>query len=128
MMLPVFKKNDGSIASSFFGGTSPYTSFLMDDAQQLLSSNDSVFNLSSSQYYLYGQDNNGCYSDTIILSVQEPSPINITVNNVTDLICNNVPDGSISVDAIGGAQSTYINGLALTTLLNLTINQSIICW
>ena len=97
-----FQENDGSIASSFFGGTSPYTSFLMDDAQQLLSSNDSVFNLSSSQYYLYGQDNNGCYSDTIILSVQEPSPINITVNNVTDLICNNVPDGSISVDAIGG--------------------------
>lgn len=97
-----FQENDGSIASSFFGGTSPYTSFLMDDAQQFLSSNDIVFNLSSSQYYIYGQDDNGCYSDTIIINVQEPSPINITVNNVTDLICNNVPEGSISVDAIGG--------------------------
>ena len=97
-----YQEIDGSITSSFVGGTAPYTSFLMDDAQQFLSSMDSVFNLSSSEYYLYGQDNNGCYSDTIILSIQEPSPIYVNINNVIDLICNNVPDGSISVDAIGG--------------------------
>ena len=97
-----YQEIDGSIASSFVGGTAPYTSFLMDYSQQFLSSMDSVFNLSASEYYLYGQDDNGCYSDTIILSIQEPSPINVNINNVIDLICNSVPDGSISVDAIGG--------------------------
>ena len=97
-----YQEVDGSIASSFIGGTSPYTSFLMDDTQQFISSADNIFNLSASQYYIYGQDNNGCYSDTIIISIQEPSPINVTINNVIDLICNSVPDGSISVDATGG--------------------------
>ena len=93
---------DGSITSSFLGGTSPYTSFLMDDTQQLLSSIDSTFNLSAAQYYLYGQDDNGCFSDTLLLNINEPSPILISTTNLIDLECNNIPDGAISVDAIGG--------------------------
>ena len=92
---------DGSIVSSFLG-RQILTELLMDDSQQFLSSMDSAFNLSASQYYLYGQDNNGCLSDTIILNIQEPGPIVISTINVIDLICNNLPDGIISVDAIGG--------------------------
>ena len=96
----------------------------MDDTQQFISSADNIFNLSASQYYIYGQDNNGCYSDTIIISIQEPSPINVTINNVIDLICNSVPDGSISVDATGGTGALSYQWVGLTTLLNLD-NQSI---
>ena len=98
-----YQTNDGAIASSFTGGTSPYISYLLDDNQQIFNVQDSTGNLLPSQYFVYGEDINGCISDTLSLIINEPNPISIITTDLIDLECNNIPTGLISIQANGGA-------------------------
>lgn len=98
-----YQAQDGALSSTFTGGTNPYTSFFLDETQQFLSSQDSIGNLPSEQFYLYGTDLNGCFSDTLLLTVNEPNSISVTSTDFKNLVCNNIPTGLISVEANGGS-------------------------
>lgn len=97
-----YQANDGAIVSSFTGGTMPYISYLLDDNQQIFNIQDSTGNLFPSQYYIYGEDINGCISDTLSIIVNEPNSISITTTTLVDLECNDDPTGLISIEANGG--------------------------
>jgi gliding motility-associated-like protein len=89
--------NDAIAAISGSGGTLPYTYWWSDPLNQ---TNDTATGLTAQVYQAAVIDSNGC-SDTLIVNVTEPAPIqlNETINNVS---CKDVCDGSIITLASGG--------------------------
>jgi gliding motility-associated-like protein len=79
--------NDGSVALSINGGTSPYTT------------SPSITNLSHGPYTFTVTDNNGCTAQTSI-TISQPSQITAS-SSIVDVLCNN-GFGSIDLTANGG--------------------------
>ncbi|HUW92646.1 MAG TPA: HYR domain-containing protein [Bacteroidales bacterium] len=59
--------------------------------------------LAPGDWYFEVMDGNGCVSDTTI-TVTEPLPFTVTVDNVTDVTCNGGNSGSVDVTALGGTE------------------------
>ncbi len=80
------------------GGTGPYT-YLWDDP--LAQTTDTAIDLAQDDYTVIVTDVNGC-SNTISLTVNEPSLLVATTVDVNDASCFGVNDGTISVETSGG--------------------------
>ena len=90
--------NDGQIDVSASGGTGALQYSI--NATDFFTSG--IFtDLSSGTYAITVKDNSNC-TITANATVNEPSPIEITVNSVIHVSCNNAANGVISVTAEGG--------------------------
>lgn len=62
---------------------------------------NSINGLCAGTYTLHIEDNNNCPKDTII-TITEPIALSIVLTNQTNLICNNVCSGSLTVSSSNG--------------------------
>src|SRR5690606_38440100 len=59
--------------------------------------------LYSGTYNVTVRDANGCISDAQNVTVNEPTPINLTYTITHNITCNGYNDGEITLFAVGGA-------------------------
>ena len=108
--------NSGSIAVDVTGGVEPYI--------YEWSSGDTTRNISeipAGDYSLTVSDANG-HRKTITAKVSQPTPINITVDQVTHIMCNGNDTGQAIVSVTGGVspyQYQWSNGATTKDLSNV---------
>ncbi len=100
-----FGDSTGSITIHTHGGVEPlkfnYTkiNFNSSDFQT-----DSVFeNINAGIYYVTMVDANGCGMTSGAVTIKEPSMVLLDTYEGTDITCNGLTDGSINLNAVGGA-------------------------
>ena len=93
-----FGYNDGFASLNPINGTPPYSHSWSDPLNQ---QTDTAFSLSPGTYTNIIYDSEGC---EIIASIEieQPSLLEITSTNVTEVSCYNADDGSIELIAQGG--------------------------
>jgi PKD repeat protein len=107
--------NNGSIAPTIGGGSSPYTYVWSNNA-----TTSSVSNLSPGSYSVVVTDATGC-DTTMNFSLAYTTTINLNVTK-TDVSCNGLSDGSATAVATGSTGFTYqwVGGPATANNSNLT--------
>lgn len=97
--------SDGNAKIIITGGTGTYNYDWEGNPNGDFS--DSIFNLAANSYRVTVTDANGC---TLVDStvINEPSPIVISVDAVTNVPCNGDATGGATVSATGGAGGPYI--------------------
>ena len=93
--------NDGTISISVSGGTPPYQ-YSIDGGTTWFSNGGNFINLAPGNYDVSVRDNQGCITNGSTITIQEPSPISILSELVTDVSCNGAGDGEITITASGG--------------------------
>ena len=88
---------DGSLSVDAFGGTEPYN-YQWEDGTFGLQRN----NLAAGTYSVTVTDFSGCSLSSSI-TLQDPSPLNITQYIINPISCTNSSDGVLSAGATGGA-------------------------
>ncbi len=94
--------NDGTISISVSGGTLPYQ-YSIDNGSTFVSNGGNFTGLSAGNYPIVVRDNNGCTTSGSTITINNPSAIVITSEIKTDISCNGLTDGTISVTASGGS-------------------------
>ncbi len=97
--------SDGSITPQFFGGNGDYVSIDWSNGDDI-GANDpeaaTLVDLPAGSYTWTITDSNGCEAEgTIVLD--EPTPMDITVDSITPVSCYDYNDGALAVSASGGA-------------------------
>ncbi|RMG93166.1 MAG: hypothetical protein D6706_15905, partial [Chloroflexi bacterium] len=90
--------NDGQIAASATGGTSPYN-YQWSNAQQ----GAVITQLTTGSYSVTVTDDHGCMADTAVW-LDEPAPLALTITG-TDVSCYGGSDGTATVTVAGGTPS-----------------------
>jgi gliding motility-associated-like protein len=90
--------NDAEIHLSVTSGAAPVTYSI--DGSPFQASGDFT-DLAPGDWYFEVMDGNGCLSDTTI-TVTEPLPFTVVVDNVTNVTCNGGNNGSVGITAAGG--------------------------
>tara|TARA_B100001093_G_scaffold305440_2_gene291519 strand:- start:78823 stop:86139 length:7317 start_codon:yes stop_codon:yes gene_type:complete len=72
---------NGAITIQVSGGDSIY-SYNWYGLNGFTSSNQNIFNLFAGSYYLIVNDQVGCYSDTVFVSISEPPAVSVNVDSV----------------------------------------------
>jgi len=114
--------NDGAIYTTVVGGTFPYSYLWSNGA-----TTRDVFNLAAGIYDVTVTDDNGC-TISGSYTINEPTAIVITPT-VTNVTCNGLSNGSITVSASGGTPSyTYAwsTGSTSATISGLTAGNYIV--
>ena len=109
--------SDGSLSINAFGGTAPYN-YQWEDGTFGFQRN----NLSAGTYSVTVTDLNGCSLNSSI-SLQDPTPLNITKSILNTVSCANTPDGALGAGATGGTPPynfQWENGDQGSTSENLT--------
>lgn len=114
-----FGSNDGSAEVTLTNGTAPFTYNWSP-----FGGNSSVGNnLYAGIYSVVVTDSLNC-SDTLNVTISQPSLLNVYINSIQDISCNGYNDGSITVGVSGGTSSysfNWSNGSSTpNTLNNLT--------
>jgi len=88
--------SNGKIVATVTGGTSPYA-YSWNNGQTKATADS----LGAGVYILTVTDKNGC-SNFLAATVSDTNGPSLTVNSVTDILCNGASTGAISVSASGG--------------------------
>ena len=111
-----FGGNDGALAASVSGGTSPY-SYLWNTG----GTTSTLSNLTAGTYRVTVTDSNSC-SDSLTISITEPTDL-VATSVPTNISCHGANDGSINLTVTGGSSPySYLwnTGDATSSLSNLT--------
>ncbi|MFN7015247.1 MAG: SprB repeat-containing protein, partial [Bacteroidia bacterium] len=93
--------NDGAATMLVNGGTIPYTYQWTDASSQTTAT---ASNLAAGTYICNVNDANGCSTSQAVI-INQPLPLQITQNNVSQILCNGDASGAISVSTSGGTPS-----------------------
>ena len=113
--------SSGAFSLQGTGGTAPYQYSVGTNPF----SNNAVYaNLAAGNYPISVQDVNGCISTSNIV-LTEPAPLTITLNSITDVLCNGAATGVIDITGSNGTapyeySTDGITYLASGVLSNLT--------
>ncbi|MEQ8908424.1 MAG: PKD domain-containing protein, partial [Vicingaceae bacterium] len=95
--------NDGLAVVDPQGGTAPYT-YLWSNNQTA----DTTRNLNAGNYSVTITDQNACTATTAVI-ISEPSALTTTISSSTNISCNGLSDGIVTVSANGGTTPyTYL--------------------
>ena len=98
-----FGVSDGSAQVNPTGGTSPYTYSWTGPG----SNTNSITGLTAnSPYYVQIVDNNGCSGLSTLVTISEPSNLDLTVD-IFDADCNGGSEGSLYITSTSGGTSPY---------------------
>ena len=92
-----FNANDGIVTSSATGGTGTLRYSLNGGTAQ---TSGTFNNLAPGTYTIVVTDDNGC-SESQTFTITQPTELTITLNNVTNTLCNQ-PNGAVVTSAAGG--------------------------
>ena len=93
-----FGNNTGQALANIDGGVSPYTINWSNGAPVNLNPNN---NLSSGNYSVTVTDANGC-QETASFECTEPQPVELIASNSSNISCNGLNDGSVTLNPLGG--------------------------
>ncbi|MEM6803244.1 MAG: gliding motility-associated C-terminal domain-containing protein, partial [Bacteroidota bacterium] len=93
-----FGESSGEVRLSGSGGTFPYR-YSFDNQNFVIQ--DSFINLAPGNYTYYIEDANSC-RDSVALSIGEPAELQLSLVDAVDLLCFDIPSGSLEVSATGG--------------------------
>ncbi|MFV0247998.1 MAG: T9SS type B sorting domain-containing protein, partial [Tenacibaculum sp.] len=113
---------DGSIVVNANGGNAGYQYNISPGFDSNKFVNTNVFeNLASGNYLITVKDKVGCYQ-VVSATINEPTQIDLTLDNVTQQICSYDPSPTISLEVSGGSFSVgsaqytiYVNGVPLAS-------------
>ena len=94
--------NDGTITINVSGGTLPYQ-YSIDNGSTFISNGGNFTGLASGNYQIVVRDNNACTTSGSTITITNPSAIIIGSEIKTDISCNGLTDGTISITASGGS-------------------------
>ncbi|MFH1319130.1 MAG: PKD domain-containing protein [Bacteroidota bacterium] len=112
--------DDGSINSNVTGGSGTYY-YYWGGPYGFSSGLEDISNLLPGQYSVIISDN-GCASDIIFITINEPSPLSLLISS-TDEQCPGSADGTATVVPSGGTSPYYYlwnNGQTTSTAVDLT--------
>ncbi|MCH2045332.1 MAG: SprB repeat-containing protein, partial [Saprospiraceae bacterium] len=109
--------SNGAIDIDVTGGTAPYTFVWSNGA-----TTEDLVNLFIGNFTVTVTDNNGCVASATYV-INGPTPIDITLVDLTNITCNGDNDGSIDLDVSGGILPyvyTWSNGATTQDIANLS--------
>ncbi|MGY8987886.1 MAG: T9SS type A sorting domain-containing protein [Flavobacteriales bacterium] len=118
-----FGNNDGSIDLQVVGGTAPFT-YSWFSPSGFASNTEDLSSLSPSVYYVTVTDSIGCSELTSVI-IFEPALISIVSSSVTDVSCNGLSDGSVSLNIFGGT-SPYTENWGIYNPNNLLVGSYVV--
>ena len=92
---------DGIISVSALGGTAPYSYEWTKDGL-FFSDQQNINNLEPGIYVLFLNDANECGPISQIFEINQPDPIEISLETSVDILCFGENTGSIDINVIGG--------------------------
>lgn len=99
-----FGFTNGQIEMEALGGTAPFTYFL----NQINNNVGSFTDLSSGDYNIRITDNNNCLSETIVVTLDDPLPLSLSVN-LDSVECIGTSTGTAMIVASGGTENYSYN-------------------
>jgi len=93
-----FGESSGEVRLLGTGGTQPYR-YSFDNVNFIVQ--DSFVNLAAGTYQYFIEDANGC-KETTSVTIVEPNELMLSLVDAIDLLCFDVPSGSIEVSGAGG--------------------------
>ena len=120
--LTCFQNNTGFIQLGASGGNSGYQYSIDNGAT--FSATSSFFNLGAQVYNVVVMDQEGCLQDTTV-TLTEPAALVAGVS-ATDVLCNNVCNGTVSGTGTGGIPA-YMFSVDGGTIFNVTGNFTDLC-
>src|SRR5690554_3826363 len=109
--------NDGSATATVTGGTTPYTYTWSNGETGAV-----AVNLPAGNHSVVVTDANGCKAQQTF-TIDQPTPITISTVSLTDVSCNGMADGTITIAVNGGFPPytySWSNGQTGTSLTNLS--------
>ncbi len=101
--------NSGTITAIAAGGVEPYQFTYTWIGHSTSEPQETGFfeGLYAGGYYVTVHDFNGCMKSSGGLSIEEPTKVQITDYDFTDITCNGLFDGTITLSATGGTGENY---------------------
>ena len=90
-----------------FGGNYSYTWSDDQNLNNILSTSSTLNNACAGAYWIELNDIDNACVDTFQVFLTEPAPLDIIIDNVTDVTCSGLGDGSINVTASGPGILSY---------------------
>jgi len=128
--------NDGIAFSNATGSATPFNYQWEDGNSNIIGTQSILNNISAGWYYVTITDANACSTNGSIL-VQEPTPLNLNVLNLSNVSCNGQGDGQINIIGSGGSipytyawsngQNTSINNNLVPGNYTVTISDNQNC-
>tara|TARA_R110002050_G_scaffold149463_1_gene275997 strand:- start:15518 stop:25336 length:9819 start_codon:yes stop_codon:yes gene_type:complete len=109
--------SNGSISSSVTGGTAAYSYLWSNGGTTAM-----LTGISGGTYTVTITDNNNCTSTATGTVVTTPTTLAVSINNVSNVLCNNGTDGNALAVGTGGASPysySWSNGASAASLANV---------
>ena len=125
VFLECYGDDFGEIIATVQGGVPPYIYewFQVTNSNTILEEDTEIIgNLSAGQYFVRVTDTNGVSADAIPLTITQPDDLEITVNDITQVFCQNNPTGAIAISVLGGTgpySYLWSNGSTSQNLIDL---------
>tara|TARA_R100000935_G_scaffold58920_1_gene99948 strand:+ start:20416 stop:26094 length:5679 start_codon:yes stop_codon:yes gene_type:complete len=125
VFLECYGDDFGEIIATVQGGVPPYTYewFQVTNTNTILEEDTEIIgNLSAGQYFVKVTDTNGVSADAIPLTITQPDDLEITVNDITQVFCQDNPTGAIAISVLGGTgpySYLWSNGSTSQNLIDL---------
>lgn len=98
-----FGGNDGSVNITVSGGTTPYVFSWIGTGTGHSSAQEDPVDLIADTYSLTITDNQGCIQNLPnLVVISQPAPLDVTVDNVTEVDCFGAATGAIGITPSGG--------------------------
>lgn len=103
---------DGFIVVEASGGSG---SLVLTSATETVPASEGLMDLGPSTYQVYVLDSLNCSSDTAVIQITEPAPLEINVGDITNPSCGLDCDGQVALTAIGGSGALDVSYFNTTT-------------
>jgi hypothetical protein len=101
-----FGASNGTITVTAIGGTPPYT--YSKDGGIVFQSSNIFTGLTAGTYSIVVKDANNCSTTPTSVTInQSASALSVSVNNVTNILCNGTNSGAINITTSGGYSTAY---------------------
>ena len=101
--------NNGTLTTGASGGVEPYEFTYTWLNHHTSDFQESVLfeNLYSGSYYITAKDFNGCIKTSELINIEQPTIVQIPDYESSDISCNGLFDGTITLNGTGGTGDTY---------------------
>ena len=106
VFLECYGDDFGEIMANVQGGVSPYTFewFQIENANNILLTENTeiIGNLSAGTYFVRVTDANSITVEVNPITIIQPDVLGITINSITDVLCNGEETGGVDISVLGG--------------------------